>query len=88
MFDPAAQITPAAFQYIARSTTICAGAAPRLSTIAPNRVPGGSAKSSPTGSVNRLLARTLYSRMSGGPVSRSTETRSVAANGDVFATSR
>ena len=30
-------VTPFAFQYSARSTTICAGVAPRLSTTAPNR---------------------------------------------------
>ena len=34
---PAAQTRPPAFVYIARSTTICAGVAPRLSTSAPKR---------------------------------------------------
>jgi DNA-directed RNA polymerase specialized sigma24 family protein len=53
---PAAQRWPAASQYIARSTTICAGASPRLSTIAPNRRPAASGKKPPTGTLKRLRA--------------------------------
>ena len=42
---PADHITPSESQYIGRSTTICAGTAPTLSTTAPNRRcdPGGKA---------------------------------------------
>src|SRR5687767_4807510 len=36
---PAAHVTPPAFEYIDRSTTSCAGEAPRLSTIAAKRFP-------------------------------------------------
>ena len=45
-FVPAAQVTPPGLVYIARSTTICAGVAPRLSTTAPKRLPAASANRS------------------------------------------
>ncbi len=35
---PAAHMAPPAFEYIARSTMICAGGAPVLSTMAPKRL--------------------------------------------------
>lgn len=51
---PAAHVTPAALEYMARSTTICAGVEPLDSTIAPNRLPCTTApKSGPTAAFAR-----------------------------------
>src|SRR5215207_5928644 len=56
---PAAQTTPSASEYIARSTTIGTGVAPRLSMTAPKPLPAASGNSAPTGTLNRLLAGTV-----------------------------
>ena len=64
---PAAQLTPPASEYIARSTTIWMGAPPTLSTIIPNRLPRVSGKNSSAAGamLKRALALTSYSRAIG-----------------------
>ncbi len=52
---PAAHWTPPALLYMARSTTICAGVVPRLSTTVPKRLPTAAGKSRLVGTLVRLL---------------------------------
>src|SRR5262245_18060484 len=72
---PAAHVWPFGLVYIARSTTICAGVAPRLSTIAPNRRPADSGKSSLTLTSVRLVGGSLTSRSDTPPSSNRIDTR-------------
>ena len=74
-FEPAAQTTPPAFEYIARSTTMGAGGAPSDSTIAPNRRPTASGKSPPAATLRRLSGSSGTVRLAVPPSSNTSVTR-------------
>src|SRR4029453_10996256 len=77
---PAAQITPFAFEYIARSTTNCAGVAPRLSISAPYRRPSADGYSTCTLTLVRLFAGRLNVRTAVVPSSNRSVTRALPGN--------
>ena len=67
---PASQRTPPASEYIARSTTICAGVEPMLSINIPNRLPIVSGKWTAGTTFERLLAVMRRDKKSRGALLR------------------
>src|SRR5690348_7075109 len=86
---PAAKGTPPALEYIARSTTICAGVSPVDSITAPKRWPFTTAPNAgPTATLVREDGGNAYVFTADVPFSNINVTVALPANGDVLAMSR